>query len=156
MTSLPIPTPHGTFCACYSSRGLAQLHFPAPAPHTSQPQSRETQPWHQLTTRAVLDVLAGRPVKKLPPLDLSQGTPFQQKVWNALRLIPLHQTSSYGEIARSIHHPNSSRAVGQACSANPIPLLIPCHRVLAANRKLGGFSGGLDWKTKLLQIEHAL
>ena len=58
-------------------------------------------------------------------------------------------------MARAIGRPKATRAVGQACGANPIPVLIPCHRVLAANRKLGGFSGGLDWKEKLLAIEGA-
>lgn len=158
MTSLPISTPHGTFTATYTSAGLAQLHFPE-QPHPTNPsgdQPKKLDQWHQTTTRAVLDILEGRPVKKLPPLDLSAGTPFQQKVWKALRLIPLGRTQSYGEIARSIQHPSSSRAVGQACGANPIPLLIPCHRVLAANRKLGGFSGGLHWKKQLLSRETTL
>lgn len=62
-------------------------------------------------------------------------------------------TRSYGEIARSIGKPKAVRAVGGACGANPIPVLIPCHRVLAANRKIGGFSGGLEWKEKLLTRE---
>lgn len=63
------------------------------------------------------------------------------------------RTQSYGEIAAEIGRPNAVRAVGGACGANPWPVLIPCHRVLAANRKLGGFSGGLDWKIKLLARE---
>ena len=62
-------------------------------------------------------------------------------------------TLSYGEIARSIGKPKAVRAVGGACGANPIPVLIPCHRVLAANRKIGGFSGGLEWKKALLARE---
>ena len=63
------------------------------------------------------------------------------------------KTKSYGEVARAIGKPKAVRAVGGACGANPIPVLIPCHRVLAANRKLGGFSGGLNWKRKLLAQE---
>lgn len=62
-------------------------------------------------------------------------------------------TQSYGEIAKSIGKPKAVRAVGGACGANPIPLLVPCHRVLAANGKIGGFSGGLGWKEKLLARE---
>lgn len=67
--------------------------------------------------------------------------------------IKLGETQSYGEIATSLGNPKAVRAVGGACGANPIPLLIPCHRVLAANHKIGGFSGGLEWKRKLLARE---
>jgi len=81
------------------------------------------------------------------------GTVFQKKVWNALRKISPGKTKSYGEIAQAIGKPKAVRAVGGACGANPIPVLVPCHRVLAANHKLGGFSGGLDWKRKLLARE---
>jgi len=69
--------------------------------------------------------------------------------------IPPGQTRSYGEIARAIGNPKAVRAVGGACGANPIPVLVPCHRVLAAHRKIGGFSSGLDWKRQLLAIEGA-
>jgi len=67
--------------------------------------------------------------------------------------IPLGKTGSYGELARAIGRPKAVRAVGGACGANPIPVLVPCHRVLAANHKLGGFSGGLDRKRELLKRE---
>jgi O-6-methylguanine DNA methyltransferase len=75
-------------------------------------------------------------------------------VWAALRKIKPAQTQSYGEIASAIGNPKAVRAVGGACGANPIPLLVPCHRVLAANQKIGGFSGGLAWKRRLLAIEN--
>ena len=97
--------------------------------------------------------LAGHPAGALPPLDLSGGTDFQTKVWNAMKKIRVGRTQSYGEIARAIGRPKAVRAVGGACGANPIPVLIPCHRVLAANHRLGGFSGGLDWKRKRLARE---
>jgi O-6-methylguanine DNA methyltransferase len=109
--------------------------------------------WHRLTTRAVQAIIAGRPPTEFPPLDVTRGTEFQQRVWRALQKIPLGQTRSYGEIATLIGKPNAVRAVGGACGANPIPLLIPCHRVLAANQKIGGFSGGLPWKKMLLARE---
>lgn len=67
--------------------------------------------------------------------------------------IKLGRTQSYGEIATTIGNPKAVRAVGGACGANPIPVLVPCHRVLAAQNKLGGFSSGLDWKKKLLARE---
>jgi O-6-methylguanine DNA methyltransferase len=96
--------------------------------------------------------LAGRKPKNLPPLDLA-GTEFQRRVWYALRKISAGQAKSYGEIAQTIGKPKAVRAVGGACGANPVPIFVPCHRVLAANKKLGGFSGGLDWKRSLLARE---
>jgi O-6-methylguanine DNA methyltransferase len=98
------------------------------------------------------NVLTGREPKNLPPFDLA-GTEFQKRVWNALRTIQRGRTKSYGEIARQIGKPKAVRAIGGACSANPIPIFVPCHRVLAANGKPGGFSGGLNWKRKLLARE---
>jgi O-6-methylguanine DNA methyltransferase len=112
--------------------------------------------WHEVTTRALQAAVAGRPVRTLPPLDLSAGTEFQRKVWAALLKIQCGKTASYGEIARSLGSTGAARAVGAACGANPVPVLVPCHRVLAANHKLGGFSGGLDWKRKLLAAENQL
>jgi O-6-methylguanine DNA methyltransferase len=99
------------------------------------------------------EILAGREPRVLPPLDLSSGTEFQRRVWNALRRIASGRTRSYAEVATEIGRPRATRAVGGACGANPIPVLVPCHRVLAANRALGGFSGGLGWKRKLLARE---
>ncbi|MFA5041248.1 MAG: methylated-DNA--[protein]-cysteine S-methyltransferase [Bdellovibrionales bacterium] len=82
------------------------------------------------------------------------GTAFQCKVWKAMTKIPFGQTRTYGALARRIGKPEASRAVGQACGANPVPFLIPCHRVVAADG-LGGFSGGLDIKKMLLNKEKA-
>lgn len=89
----------------------------------------------------------------LPPLDLHGGTTFQQRVWQELRKIPPGRTRSYAEVAAAVGSPQAARAVGGACGANPIPLLVPCHRVLASGGRLGGFSGGLDWKRRLLALE---
>lgn len=155
LTELQIETADGQFTARYSQHGLAGLDFPG-HPSRTNPVSEVPAPvrgLHHLTARALERLLAGRPPGKLPPLDLSQGTDFQQCVWNELRNIVTGQTRSYGEIARAIGKPGAVRAVGGACGANPIPVLIPCHRVLAANQKLGGFSGGLEWKLKLLARE---
>jgi O-6-methylguanine DNA methyltransferase len=81
------------------------------------------------------------------------GTKFQHAVWRAMAEIPKGYATTYGEIARFIGKPKASRAVGAACGANPVPYLVPCHRVVASNGGLGGFSGGLDIKKKLLKIE---
>jgi O-6-methylguanine DNA methyltransferase len=84
------------------------------------------------------------------------GTAFQQSVWKAMAKIPAGRTMSYGGLAARIGKPKASRAVGAACGANPVPYLVPCHRVVAANGGLGGFSGGLDVKQKLLKAEGSL
>jgi len=154
---LRIATRSGIFRAVYSAKGLAQLHFPTAGsrqlrPDTGRAASR-VRPWHAATKVALKAILAGRTPQRLPPLDLSAGSAFQQAVWRALAKIPLGETRSYGEIARALGKPKSVRAVGGACGANPIPVLVPCHRVLAAQGKLGGFSGGLNWKRQLLARE---
>lgn len=82
-----------------------------------------------------------------------QGTPFQQQVWATLQEIPFGQTWSYGQLAARIGKPMASRAVGAANGLNPIPVIIPCHRVIGANGKLTGFGGGLDTKRYLLDLE---
>jgi len=81
------------------------------------------------------------------------GTPFQQKVWQALRRIPYGEKRSYAQIASQIGNPKAVRAVGMANSKNPIPIIVPCHRVIGANGTLTGYTGGLDKKTALLDIE---
>jgi len=156
MRSSPISTPEGVFVAGYSERGLARLEFPRSARVTSHVQPKLpplVRTWHRATARAVNQLLAGRKLSALPPLDLTSGTPFQQAVWRALRRIAPGATQSYAGIARAVGSPGAARAVGQACGANPIPLLVPCHRVLASGGRLGGFSRGLAWKRKLLARE---
>ena len=81
------------------------------------------------------------------------GTEFQRTVWSALRRVPRGQAASYGALARALGRPKAARAVGGAVGANPILLFIPCHRVLASNGALGGFSAGLDLKRRLLALE---
>lgn len=82
-----------------------------------------------------------------------QGTPFQLLVWAQLQKIPYGQTQTYGQIAQAIGKPKAVRAVGQACGANPIIILIPCHRVVASHGKIGGYSGGIEFKQALLSLE---
>ena len=84
-----------------------------------------------------------------------EGTPFQRKVWEALRTIPPGQTRTYGEIAAQIGQPGAARAVGGACNKNRMLLLIPCHRVVASSGKIGGFAYGTEIKRQLLRLESA-
>ena len=90
-------------------------------------------------------------------IDLDEVAPFERQVYEAAREIPAGQTKTYGEIAKALNQPHAAQAVGQALGRNPVALLIPCHRVLAAGGKFGGFSapGGRITKTKLLVIEGA-
>ena len=86
------------------------------------------------------------------PLDL-QGTDFQKQVWQALIQIPYGKTCSYKELAQAIENPKAIRAVGGANNKNPVSIIVPCHRVIGANRKLVGYAGGLDRKEALLALE---
>lgn len=84
----------------------------------------------------------------------AEGTPFQEKVWAELRKIPAGSVRSYGAVAASLGNPRAMRAVGMANGANPVPIVIPCHRVIQAGHKLGGYTGGLDRKIFLLTLEN--
>jgi methylated-DNA-[protein]-cysteine S-methyltransferase len=109
---------------------------------------------HLKTARAAVEAyLDGKARSFDLPLDLEGRTPFQVKVWQALRAIPYGRVRSYGWVARKIGKPKAARAVGAACGANPVPLLVPCHRVVAGDGSLGGFSGGLPNKKRLLRLE---
>ena len=88
------------------------------------------------------------------PLSL-RGTPFQVEVWEALRTIPAGQTRSYAEVAAQVGRPTAYRAVAQACARNPVPIVVPCHRVVSSDGSLGGFSGGVWRKEELLKREGA-
>jgi len=84
------------------------------------------------------------------------GSPFEQRVWAALQRIPFGETRSYGQLAAELGDPKLSRAVGRANGANPISILVPCHRVIGANGALTGYAGGLEMKERLLRLEGAL
>ena len=86
-------------------------------------------------------------------LDLAGATDFQQRVWATTRLIPYGTTRSYRWVAQEINQPNAVRAVGQALGRNPLPIIVPCHRVVAGDGRLGGFTGGIEMKINLLKLE---
>ena len=163
LVELPVPTRDGIFLAQYTETGLAGLEFPNTKPgkpaqardseKAAGPVSPKIRQWHRATTAALKSVLAGRRAKQLPPLDWTGTTEFQQAVWRQMLKLGPGETRSYGEVARLIGKPKAVRAVGGSCGANPIPVLVPCHRILAANRKIGGFSGGIERKRALLKGE---
>ncbi|WP_415911981.1 methylated-DNA--[protein]-cysteine S-methyltransferase [Neptuniibacter sp. QD37_11] len=121
-------------------------------------QDNETVPellGNALTNQCVSELseyFAGKRVRFDVPLA-PDGTKFQQSVWNALNEIPYGKTCSYGEVAKKIGNPKAARAIGMANNRNPIPIIIPCHRVLGSNGNLTGYAGGLENKSYLLNLE---
>jgi methylated-DNA-[protein]-cysteine S-methyltransferase len=107
------------------------------------------------TEQQLQDYFAGRRKKFSLKLDL-RGTPFQKKVWRALLRIPFGETRTYSDIARTVGHPKSARAVGAANGKNPISIIAPCHRLIGSTGKLHGFAGGLKAKADLLKLERNL
>ena len=134
--------------------GLRQIVFPSNGSAAEPEPSWEENPSAFQEAIGKLTVyFAGQ----LETFDLAlapDGTPFQRRIWDELRKIPYGETISYGELAQRIGNPKASRAVGLANGSNPIPIVIPCHRVIGANGKLTGYGGGLPIKEKLLALEH--
>lgn len=155
---LTIPSPLGLLTLSSDGDSLTGLDFhatpTAPEPNAaSLPVFQETQRWLDL-------YFAGSIPDFLPPLAPA-GTPFQQLIWQELQHIPYGQCTSYGSLARRAaaalgREQMSARAVGSAVGRNPIPILIPCHRVIGVNGALTGFTGGLDIKKALLRLEGVL
>lgn len=157
-----LPSPAGTLHAAFSATGLLRLAFGG---HTSVRAFVARLPQRAQRTTAAEHPLAGQLADELDayfagddppfriPLDLGRATAFQQAVWAALRAIPFGQTTGYGHVARSLGKPRAARAVGQAVGANPVLLVVPCHRVVCSSGALGGFSSGLPLKRWLLDHE---
>jgi O-6-methylguanine DNA methyltransferase len=129
-------------------RGLPQKL--AGQPVTWQESSKATEK----VRRELEEYFAGKRTMFTLQLDL-RGTDFQRRCWQELLRIPFGQTCSYAEIARAVGSPNAYRAVGQANHHNPVAIIVPCHRVLAAGTALGGYGGGLPTKAFLLRLEGA-
>jgi methylated-DNA-[protein]-cysteine S-methyltransferase len=153
--SVVVRTKLGPFRVEYSRRGISRIYFPRSC-RASAPlavSQKQTPPFIRKFTRQLQQYADGKRVRWNVPLDLSAGTPFQQSVWRALRMIPRGETRSYGWVAQQIGKSRSSRAVGAACGANPVPIVIPCHRVIAGDDSIGGFGGGLPMIRRLLALE---
>ncbi len=123
------------------------------APHgRPEGQRNDRCPLIEEAVRQLRDYFAGSRREFHLPLD-PQGTPFQQRVWQYLTTIPFGETRSYAQVAEAIGSPAAVRAVGAANGANPIPIVVPCHRVIGASGKLTGYGGGLPLKQRLLELE---
>lgn len=124
---------------------------------TGRPPKRASA-YVKTAARQVREYLSGERQRFDLPVDITSLSDFQQSVLLAVRNVPRGEFTTYGELARRIGRPEAARAVGQALGSNPIPLVIPCHRVLAADGSLGGYSGkgGVETKARLLKLEGAL
>jgi len=148
-------SPLGSILATASERGITRLWFldeSEKRPPGASGDSRVAFDHIKLLQRELTAYFEGRLREFTVPLD-PQGTLFQRKVWDRLRSIPCGQTRSYSDIAGELGNPLGVRAVGTANGRNPISILIPCHRVIAADGSLGGYGGGLWRKQALLDLE---
>ena len=148
-------SPLGTLLLTAENGSLVGVHFPG------QKHDRPRQPhWQRADHDPVLaqartqlaEYFAGRRARFDLPLA-ARGTPFQQAVWQALLAVPFGGTSTYGAIAAAIRRPRAVRAVGAAIGANPIGIVVPCHRIIGRDGSLTGYAGGLERKAKLLELE---
>lgn len=154
MIVFPHPSPVGVLSLVADERALTGCYFEQ-SKHGGPPDAPQG-------TNAVIDearrqldaYFAGRGRAFDVPLA-PRGTPFQLRVWEALRRIPFGATWSYGQLAAAIGAPKASRAVGAANGRNPIPVIVPCHRVIGADGGLTGFGGGMARKQFLLSLEHS-
>lgn len=154
-----IATPLGDLRLVAGPRGLAGIWFVRDQRHA--PSAERLASWPRVSRHPMLDAASeqidayfhGHRRHFDLPLDLAQGTPFQQQVWRALGDIPTGETTTYGTLARRIGRPDAVRAVGAAVGRNPLSIVVPCHRVLGANGALTGYAGGLERKRALLLLE---
>jgi methylated-DNA-[protein]-cysteine S-methyltransferase len=149
--------PMGVIFGFITERGLRELDLPQPEKGVRHVHLLHSAPNVTLGRRlnqCLDDYFAGLNVTFGDiPLDLEAGTKFQRAVWEGARAIPWGETRSYGALAEAIGKPRAARAVGGALGANPVPILVPCHRILGADGSLTGFGCGLDWKRTLLERE---
>ena len=156
----PSPLPLGRLLVAATSRGVCAVRLGRSDAALEAELAREhpdvelrqdgapLAPW----VDTLLRHLAGRAARLDLPLDV-EATAFQQRVWQALRAIPYGETRSYGAVAEAVGHPGAARAVARACAANPVALVIPCHRVVREDGNLGGYRWGLERKKRLLEKE---
>ncbi len=158
---VPLRTVHGTFEAALTDRGVCCLTFPNQPAAAARWLRRHLPEAATGTTDARAAGLAGELdayfrgdlTAFTVPLDLV-GTPFQLAVWRQLQAIPYGEVRSYADVARAAGRPDAVRAVGAANGSNPVPIIVPCHRVIGSSGALTGFGGGLDWKRRLLATEN--
>ena len=151
-----IDSPCGSLYLVASDKGLRGIHWrkqPGPVIQTLN----SAKPAHKIlniTALQLREYFAGQRKNFDVPLDLDWGSSFQRRVWKELSRIPFGQTASYKDIAKRINNPKAVRAVGSANGRNPFSIIVPCHRVIAADGSMGGYGGGLPAKRVLLTLEN--
>lgn len=152
------PSPLGDLVLTASDTSLTGVYFPNFGTHADWLEDSGRGPAGELLARVrgqLTEYFARARTAFDLPLD-PPGTPFEHRVWDLLRSIPYGSTTTYGELARRLGDARATRAVGAANGKNPIPIIVPCHRVVGARGELTGFGGGLDRKRWLLEHEGAL
>jgi methylated-DNA-[protein]-cysteine S-methyltransferase len=147
-----INTPLGFLIVVSDGEGLCEITFESDS-STMNMSNLKKDPTALGPIKAQIEAYLKGELKDFNITLSLSGTPFQKKVWSELTRIPFGETRSYQDIAKAVGSPSASRAVGSACAKNPIPIVVPCHRVIAKSGGLGGYSGGLDIKKNLLRIE---
>ncbi|WP_428962824.1 methylated-DNA--[protein]-cysteine S-methyltransferase [Micromonospora fluostatini] len=153
-----LDSPIGEFSVATDGTAVCATHFgrigsAVDAAATSQPGA---EPADEVDARVVAELrayFAGELTEFTVPLVVRQGSEFERAVWREMTRIPYGETLTYGEVARTLGDPGAARAVGVACNRNPIPVIVPCHRIVGAGGKLVGFGGGLPRKVTLLELE---
>ncbi|GIJ79491.1 methylated-DNA-[protein]-cysteine S-methyltransferase [Micromonospora phaseoli] len=144
-----LDSPIGEFSVATDGGSVCGAHFGPVA-------DAATEPVDATSRQAVAELrayFAGELTDFGLPVTVPRGSEFERAVWREMTLIPYGETLTYGEVARRVGDPGAARAVGVACNRNPIPVVVPCHRIIGAGGKLVGFGGGLDRKVKLLELE---
>jgi len=140
-----------------SARGIVRVVLPQPSRQQVREQLGEVgssaSPLAEEAARQIQEYLRGRRQQFTVPVDWEPMSGFARQILEACAQITYGETVSYGELARRAGHKSAARAAGQVLGANPVPILVPCHRVICADGSLGGFSGGLDTKRRLLELE---
>ncbi len=150
-----IASPIGSLYLVASSKGLQGIYWDKQPDQLLKTLDR-ARPQEKIlddASKQLAEYFAGKRQCFDIPFDV-KGTPFQKRVWEELSKIPFGQTVSYQDVARRIKNPKAMRAVGSANGRNPICIIVPCHRVIAADGTIGGYAGGIDIKQKLLKLEN--
>jgi len=157
-----IETPLGWVAVLQTDRGIRRTTLPQPTAEAALARLRQHEgDLGELDPGALADVLtrlrafyAAEPVRFDDiPVDLEGRPPFARQVWAHVRNVPRGEVRTYGEVARMVGRPRAARAVGRAMATNPVPPIVPCHRVIGSGGRLTGFGGGLEMKARLLTME---
>ncbi len=149
LTRAVIATPIGGLGVTVVEAAVTAVQFGA----AGEPPTESLDPVLATALAELREYFAGVRTEFAVPFGFARGSEFERAVWKRIAMIPYGQMLTYGEIARDVGEPGGAQAVGAACGRNPVPVIVPCHRVVGAGGKLVGFGGGLPRKRQLLQLE---